>query len=258
MPEQQALAAPEDVPAIVQNQRPRSAPSRLGETTTSGATGPTELTEPTEAPQATGLTQASVAGLLRTGRIDPGRRGAVALAAVAVVAVVVTAVVLLRGRPTEQPLPGPAVVTTGASASATDLVVDVAGKVRHPGLVHLPTGSRVDDALTAAGGVLPGISTGALNLARKVADGEQVLVGLEGMAGAGSGAGGQPDAGALIDLNSGTAQDFDALPGIGPVLAERIVSWRTEHGRFASVDQLREVSGVGEAKFQSIRSKVRV
>ena len=132
--------------------------------------------------------------------------------------------------------------------------MDVAGRVRHPGLVRLRTGARVDDALKAAGGVLPGVSTGVLNLARKVADGEQVLVGVDGPAAASGAAG----AGVLLDLNTATAQDFDALPGIGPVLAERLVSWRTEHGRFASVDQLREVSGVGESKYQSIKPKVRV
>ena len=62
----------------------------------------------------------------------------------------------------------------------------------------------------------------------------------------------------MLDLNTATAQAFDALPGIGPVLADRIVSWRTEHGRFASVDQLREVSGIGESKYRSLKSKVRI
>lgn len=202
----------------------------------------------------------TVAEMLRAGRIDPGRRGALALAAVGLVAVVVTAVVVIRGHPTEQPLTAPALVTTGPSPTGVELVVDVAGKVRHPGLVHLQSGARVDDALTAAGGVLPGVSTGLLNLARKVSDGEQVLVGLGGIvgpAGPEGGAGGGVS-GVLLDLNSATAQDLDSLPGIGPVLADRIVAWRTEHGRFASVDQLREVSGVGEGKYQSIRSKVRV
>ena len=127
----------------------------------------------------------------------------------------------------------------------------IAGRVRHPGLVRLHPGARVDDALRAAGGVLPGTSTVSLNLAAKVQDGEQVLVGEAAPTGPSGGS-------ALLDLNSATAQDFDALPGIGPVLADRIVSWRTEHGRFGSVDQLREVSGIGESKYQSLKSKVRV
>ncbi|MCW2600911.1 MAG: hypothetical protein JWM02_2740 [Frankiales bacterium] len=191
--------------------------------------------------------------LLQTGRLDPGRRGALALAVVGLVAAVVAALVLLRGRPSEQPLTVPTVAGSVTTSAAPDLVVDVAGKVRRPGLVRLQTGARVDDALKAAGGVLPGVSTGALNLARKVADGEQVLVGLEGTVSAGGG-----PAGGLLDLNTAAAKDLDGLPGIGPVLADKIVSWRTEHGRFASVDQLREVGGIGESKYQALKSKVRV
>jgi competence protein ComEA len=198
----------------------------------------------------------TVRALLRSGRIDPGRRGALALAGVGVVAALVAGVVVLRGRPTEQPLVVPSVVGAATTATAApQLVVDVAGTVRRPGLVRLPAGARVDDALRAAGGLLPGASTGSLNLARKVADGEQVLVGLAGSAAAGPAGGAVSD---LLDLNAGTAQDFDALPGIGPVLADHIVSWRTEHGRFASIDQLREVSGIGESKYQALKAKVRV
>jgi competence protein ComEA len=74
----------------------------------------------------------------------------------------------------------------------------------------------------------------------------------------GAAASSSPGGSAQLDLNTATAQDLDALPGIGPVLADRIVSWRTEHGRFGSVDQLREVSGIGESKYQSLKAKVRV
>ncbi len=190
--------------------------------------------------------------VLASGRLDPGRRGALALAAVGLVAALLAAGVLLRGRPSEQPLSVPAVAGAVQSSGGPQLVVDVAGKVRRPGLVRLPAGARVDDALRAAGGVLPGVSTGLLNLARKVSDGEQVQVGVEGTPVPGAAAGG------LLDLNLATAQDLDALPGLGPVLAERIVAWRTEHGRFASVDQLREVDGIGEAKYRSVKAKVRV
>ncbi len=154
----------------------------------------------------------------------------------------------------EQPLAVPAVVGPSVAASGPLLVVDVEGKVRRPGLVRVPEGSRVDDALRAAGGVLPGVSTASLNLAQKLTDGQQVLVGLQPAPGSpGGGA-----TGGLLDLNLASAQDLDGLPGIGPVLAQRIVDWRTEHGRFASVDQLREVSGIGEAKYSSLKSKVRV
>ena len=176
--------------------------------------------------------------------------------AVGAFAAVVAAVVLLRGHASEQPIAPPTVVGSSAAPVGNELVVDVAGKVRHPGLVRLAPGARVNDALTAAGGLLPGASTGTLNLARKVADGEQVIVG-EAAPGPGSPSSAGTTGGQL-DLNAATAQDFDALPGIGPVLADRIVAWRTEHGRFASVDQLREVSGIGESKYQSLKAKVRV
>lgn len=194
----------------------------------------------------------TVVGLLRSARVDPGRRGVLALVGVGLVAALIAGVVLLRGRPSEQPLAVPSVVDATATAGPA-LVVDVAGKVRHPGLVRLPSGSRVDDALRAAGGLLPGASIGSLNLAAKVTDGQQVLVGEPAATGTAV-----ATAGGSVDLNSATAQDLDALPGIGPVLAQRIVDWRTEHGRFASVDQLREVSGIGESKYQQLKSKVRV
>jgi competence protein ComEA len=192
---------------------------------------------------------------LRGGRWDPGRRGVAALAGVAVAAAVVTGVFLLRSRPQEV-APPPVAASAAPAASGAVVVVDVAGRVRHPGLVRLPWGARVDDAVRAAGGPLPGATFDGLNLARKLADGEQVLVGVQAPAGSpgqGSTAGGD----ARVDLNTADVAALDALPGIGPVLAQKIVDWRTEHGRFASVDQLREVSGIGESKFAALKSKVR-
>lgn len=196
----------------------------------------------------------SVREALSRSRFDPARHGVLALVVVALLAAAVAGFLLLRGRPSEQQVTAPPVVGAGAASSGPELVVDVAGRVRRPGLVRLRSGARVDDAVRAAGGLLPGTSTGTLNLAAKVQDGQQVLVGAEAAA---PGLGGAPGS-ALLDLNAATAQDLDALPGIGPVLADRIVSWRTAHGRFGSVDQLREVGGIGEAKYQSIRAKVRV
>ncbi|MBC7374454.1 MAG: ComEA family DNA-binding protein, partial [Frankiales bacterium] len=191
---------------------------------------------------------------VRTGRLDPGRRGALALVLAALLAAVVAGGVVWRGRPQEVAVP--AVVSSGAplpgvSADPTpgadgQLVVSVAGKVRRPGVVRLPPGSRVDDAVRAAGGPLPGATIGLLNQARRLVDGEQVLVGVDpppGVPAAGGPGGGST--GGRLDLNTATASELDALPGIGPVLAQRIVDWRTEHERFASVDQLREVSGIG-------------
>lgn len=198
-------------------------------------------------------------------RLDPGRRGAVALVLAAVLAAVVAGGVALRDRPQEVPVPfieASGLPLPGASAAAPGdaavLVVAVAGKVRRPGLFRLPAGSRVDDAVRAAGGAVPGTDAGILNLARRLVDGEQVLVGVAPPPGAPAAGGSTAGAGALLDLNVATVSDLDALPGIGPVLAQRIVDWRTENGRFASADQLREVTGIGEAKYQDLREKVTV
>ncbi|MFJ4623078.1 helix-hairpin-helix domain-containing protein [Streptomyces sp. NPDC088812] len=144
-----------------------------------------------------------------------------------------------------------------AARTAPEIVVDVSGKVRHPGIHRLPAGSRVVDALTAAGGVRPGTDTGGLNRARFLVDGEQVVVGgpaagaVPGAAGAGaaSGATGGAPAGP-VSLNTATVAQLDTLPGVGPVLAQHIVDHRTRHGGFRSVDELREVNGIGDPTCQ--------
>jgi len=193
--------------------------------------------------------------VLGAGTFDPGRRGALALVVVGLVAALVAGLVLLRGRASEQLLAVP--TSTGTTTEGKpQLVVDVEGRVRRPGLVRVPDGARVDDAIRAAGGLLPGVTSASLNLAQKLSDGQQVLVGLAPTAGTGGGSG--ASAGGLLDLNLATVEQLDGLPGIGPVLAQRIVDWRTEHSRFASVDQLREVSGIGESKYATLKSKVRV
>jgi competence protein ComEA len=204
--------------------------------------------------RAVGLVTALLPEGLRGGRWDPGSRGLPVLAVVAVVAAVAAGFVVLRARPHEVAAPPTAAVSAAPDAGGV-VVVDVAGKVRHPGIVRLPLGSRVDDAVRAAGGPLPGASYDGLNRARKLTDGEQVLVGVPPPVG--SAAGGSM-ADARIDLNAADVSALDSLPGIGPVLAQKIVDWRTEHGRFASVDQLREVSGIGESKFAALKNKVRV
>ncbi|MGW7044265.1 helix-hairpin-helix domain-containing protein [Streptomyces avermitilis] len=152
---------------------------------------------------------------------------------------------------------------TAAGAGAV-IVVDVSGKVRNPGIQRLPAGSRVADALRAAGGVRPGTNMQGLNRARLLADGEQVVVG--GPAPApdpgtattvtgGSGAGTTPSA--PVSLNTATADQLDTLPGVGPVLAQHIIDYRTQHGGFRSVDELREVNGIGDRRFADLQNLVR-
>ena len=204
----------------------------------------------------------------RTARLDPGRPGAWALWAVAVLAAAAVVGWTWLDRPAVDQVPAAvsASVPTGAPTSAEPaesagdpVVVSVVGQVAAPGLVTLPAGSRVADALAAAGGLLPGADPASINAAAVLSDGQQIAVGVPGAVSpagapgpAGSGAGG------LLDLNTATVADLDALPGIGPVLAQRIVDHRTAQGPFTGVDQLDDVSGIGPAIFADLVARVRV
>ncbi|MFD4240616.1 helix-hairpin-helix domain-containing protein [Streptomyces sp. NPDC058525] len=145
-----------------------------------------------------------------------------------------------------------------AGGGPARIVVDIGGKVRDPGVRRLPAGSRVEDALAAAGGVRPGTDTTGLNRARVLVDGEQVLVGAPAppSPGGGGGGGGGPGPGPL-SLGSATVEQLDGLPGVGPVLAQHIVDFRTARGGFRSVEELRQVNGIGERRFADLRTLVR-
>ena len=153
----------------------------------------------------------------------------------------------------------------GLPTTAGVLLVHVVGQVRRPGVVRLPVGSRVLDAVQAAGGETSEADLSYINLARLVADGEQIVVPKPGESipapgapGTGQGSSGMGSAGSLIDLNSADASALDTLPGVGPVLAQRILDWRAQHGRFSSVDELGEVTGIGDKLLAQIRPKVTV
>ncbi|WP_307792337.1 ComEA family DNA-binding protein [Streptomyces verrucosisporus] len=159
------------------------------------------------------------------------------------------------------PAPAAAAGTAlGAGAGGGALLVDVAGEVRRPGVHRLPAGARVADALRAAGGVRPGTDLHGLNRARPLADGEQIVVGAPPTAAAAPGppaaAGAEAAAGGPVSLNSATAEQLDTLPGIGPVMAQRIIDHRTEYGGFSSVEELREVSGIGERRYAELKPLV--
>lgn len=183
------------------------------------------------------------------------------VAMLAAVAAVLTVWWLLAGRPHEVAVPAASTVEVAgaepsASASPADsakLVVDVAGRVRRPGIVTLPAGSRVHEAIEAAGGFKGRVDTTGLNLARVLADGEQVLVGASPAPAAAGG-----EKAAVVNLNSADLVALDALPGVGPVTAEAIVSWREENGPFRSVDDLLDVKGIGEATLAELRDLVTV
>jgi competence protein ComEA len=171
-----------------------------------------------------------------------------ALAIVLVGALVVSVGYVLISIPRDEVVMAQAPTTNAAASPEVvgEVFVHVAGDVQHPGVYTLPLGSRVIDAVTAAGGVLAGADTTSINLARVLDDGEQVVVGVVAT---------RPES-HLVDLNSATEADLDRLPGIGPVLAQRILAWRSDHGRFRSVEQLKDVSGVGGATFASLRKLI--
>jgi competence protein ComEA len=134
------------------------------------------------------------------------------------------------------------------------------GSVARPGLVTLPEGARVADAVTAAGGLLPDADPASVNLAAVVSDGQQVAVGVPGAVAAGGTVGGTdaPSGAGPVDLNAATAPDLDALPGIGPVLAQRIVEHRERNGPFRTVEQLDDVPGIGPTTYAELAELVTV
>ena len=186
-------------------------------------------------------------------------RTVLALGAVLVVASLLAVRHYVAGRP--QAVRVPAAVPVAAegprpvATKQAGLTIDVAGKVAHPGLRQLPAGSRVADALAAAGGPLPGADTTSLNLARRLADGEQLLVGRPAPPPGSLPAGGTGPTGP-VSLNSASLPQLDALPGVGPVLAQHILDFRNQHGGFATLQQLRQVPGIGDRKFATLKSLV--
>lgn len=228
-----------------------------------------------------------VAALLPV-RVAPGRRAPVAIGFAVLLAAVLTGLWVLSAKPravslsATAPGSGPAAVpgspigsafpavgstpptaspsTPGSTSPAAEVVVDVAGRVRRPGLYHLPSGSRVDDALTAAGGARRGVRLRNLNLAAVLVDGEQIVVG------PGAGAAAAPAAppavpaasspAAPVPLNTATLEQLETLPGVGPVTAQKILDYRDAHGSFSALDQLKDVSGIGDVTFAELEPLV--
>jgi competence protein ComEA len=225
-------------------------------------------------------------------RLHPGRRGVLVLAAAGVAAVLVAIVVTQRESPVAQPVPPlpvvqssmvsataadassgsttPAPAPTASPTAAPELVVSVVGLVEHFGLLHLPAGSRVADAVAVAV-ARQGADLTRLNLAQRLADGDQIIVG------ALVPHGGVPQLGsavisgaehplhsssasatpaAKVNLNTATESELDGLPGVGPATARSIVAWRTEHGRFTTIDQLAEIPGLGRSRITRLRDLV--
>lgn len=186
-----------------------------------------------------------------------GRAETAAIALLAVVLVAGAGVWYVRSLPgaveVTAPVPAPAI-----TPSPGLLVVHVAGRVRSPGVYELPVGARVVDAIEAAGGPRKDAALDGLNLAAPLADGQQVLVPAEAPAVETGEAGMTPIPAPLVNLNTASLEELETLPGIGPVLAQRISEYRQRTGPFTSIEQLMEVSGIGEKRFEALREVVTV
>jgi competence protein ComEA len=244
--------------------------------------------------------RARVSARLHVTAFDPGRRGVAVLVVLALVGASGGAWYFLRAAPhvqtadadppadggsarspTESIAPTDGFVPVGVGvlpsalpspSKASELVVDVVGKVAKPGVITLPPGSRIVDAIAAAGGALPHTDLTALDLARKLSDGQEIFVGVPppsgpaamsagGVVGDGTDVGIDAAAGssdAIVDINTATEAELETLPGVGTATAEKILAWRTQHGRFTSVTQLQQVSGIGPAKYAALAGRVKV
>jgi competence protein ComEA len=181
---------------------------------------------------------------------------------------------LLRARPVAVASPGDVVTVTTSEPTmasvtpspkgAAKIIVHIFGAVRHPGLVRLPENSRVQDAIDAAGGLTRRADPGELNLAQLLGDGQQVVIGTRSEpAGevrdqAGSGTATGPSATGALDLNRANQSQLEELPGVGPVTAQAILTWRQQHGRFSRIEELQEVDGIGPKTYAQIAPHVRV
>lgn len=204
-----------------------------------------------------------------------GRMHVKVICALLAVGLITAGWLLLRARPVAvasagevvtvaPPVQSPASATPSAARSANKIVVHVLGAVRRPGLLRLPENARVQDAIDAAGGLTRRANPGELNLAQVLNDGQQVVIGTkQDPAGEvreqpGSSTGSGSAASGAVDLNRASQTQLEELPGIGPVIAQAILTWREQHGRFTRVEELQEVDGIGPKTYAQIAPHVRV
>ena len=184
------------------------------------------------------------------------RRRLLAFAVAAVVLLALAGRAFLRPRHASVPPPIRVAPASAAAPERALVFVDVVGAVRRPGLYRVRTGARVADAVARAGGPTRAAELELVNLAALVADGEQVVVPRRGVGAVASAGGGGGVPTGPVHLNSATLEQLDALPGVGPVTAQKIVDYRTKHGGFGSVDELDAVPGIGPSRLADLRPLV--
>ena len=188
----------------------------------------------------------------------PLTRRQIALAGALVLAAIFLASRLLFRTDAPSAPPIPTAAATRTAVGGSQVVVDVVGAVRRPGLYRLAHGARVADAVAKAGGVTARAQLELVNLAAMIADGEQIVVPRKGTGAGAAGAGSAVPGAASgpVHLNSATLEQLDSLPGIGPVTAQKILDYRQQHGAFASVDELDAVPGIGPARLEQLKDLV--
>jgi len=188
-------------------------------------------------------------------QLPVSRRHALAAAGVLVVLLLVGSRIVHRSAPAQVVQPTPGTAATQA-VSQPRLVVDVVGAVRRPGLYRLPAAARIADAVERAGGPTKKADLEQVNLAAPLADGEQVVVPRRTSSPGGAGPAAEPGARGPVQLSTATLEQLDALPGVGPVTAQKILDYRAKHGAFRSVDELDAVPGIGPARLDQLRDLV--
>jgi competence protein ComEA len=270
-----AAARPEPEPDAWSSEHTRVRPLRVVDDAYDEPAAPAPLV-PTPGRHASRRALGGVVPETLRGRFALGPAHVAVVAVLVAVGLAVTCWWLLRGDPdsleaptistpsaagSEEPLTDASpVAAPAAAATGGSVTVDVEGKVRRPGIAVLDAGDRVVDAIKAAGGARPGVDLAGLNLARVLVDGEQILVGTPAPTGVAASSVPTPGApgGPLVNLNTASQTELEALPEVGPVTAQAILAWRDEHGGFTAVDELLEVDGIGDATLGQLAPYVTV
>lgn len=193
---------------------------------------------------------------MKLSQLTSDQRRGIAVLAITAIAIALFFFYSARGEAVPQVLPATTPATESAAASKVVIYVDVTGKVKAPGVYQLPDGSRVIDAIEMAGGLKRGFNASHINMARRLVDGEQVAITSKKFQAITPPSGRKGIFSGKVSINSGSKSHFDSLPGIGPVLAQRIIDHRSKNGPFLKVEDIQNVSGIGASIFAQISDRL--